>query len=238
MQDANNNTVTSSTAAITVAIGNNPSGGTLSGTLARSAVNGVMSFPGLSIDASGADYTLLASSAGLADAESNAFDIYASVSLSLTADYSLISLPFEETGITDAEELAQSISNCTAVWKWDAVAQAWLGHPKGGGNNFLIVPGGAYLVSLDATGSFECSGLWATPTFTLKTGYNLISLPKAKEAITTAEELAQDIPNCLAVWKWDVSTQSWIGHPTGGPTDFAVEVGKAYLVSVTADSTW
>jgi len=155
-----------------------------------------------------------------------------------SAGYNLISLPFDGTTITDAESLAQAVPNSTAVWKWDAVAQAWSGHPLGGPNNFAVVPGGAYLVSVSASGTFECSGSWATPTFALKTGYNLISLPKSKEALTTAEALAGDIPNCTAIWKWDAGSQTWTGHPLGGPNNFAVQVGGAYLISVTADGTW
>ena len=238
VQDAQSNTVTSSTAEITVAIGNNPSGGTLSGTLVRSAVSGVVSFPGLSIDTSGAAYTLSATSPDLTGAQSNAFDIYASASEPVLEGYNLICLPFEETGITNAESLILSIPNCTAVWKWDAETQSWSGHPLGGPNNFDVDPGAAYLVNMSADDSFDSSGLWATPTFALKSGYNLISLPKAKESIETAEELALDIPSCMAVWKWDASTQGWIGHPKGGPNNFAVEVGKAYLISVGADGTW
>jgi len=238
VQDARGNTVTSSSAEIIVAIGNNPSGGTLGGTLVRSAASGVASFPGLSIDTSGAAYTLHATSAGLDPADSNAFDIYATMSDSLLENYNFVSIPFSNTGITDAETLGLTIANCEAVWKWDAVAQSWSGHPLGGPNNFAVVPGEAYLVSLTAAATFERSGLWAAPTFTLKTGYNLISLPRSKESITTAEELAQDVPNCVAVWKWDASAQSWVGHPKGGPNNFAVEVGAAYLISVSADGTW
>lgn len=75
VQDAGGNTVTSATDAITLAIGANPSGGTLSGTVTVNAVNGVASFPGISIDKSGSGYTLTADAAGLAGATSPAFDI-------------------------------------------------------------------------------------------------------------------------------------------------------------------
>src|SRR6185295_4677299 len=53
----------SSTASVTVAIGTNPGGGTLSGTTTVSAVSGVASFSNLSIDKSGAGYTLTAAAA-------------------------------------------------------------------------------------------------------------------------------------------------------------------------------
>src|SRR6185295_11422343 len=58
VQDAFNNTVTSSSASVTVAIGSNPGGGTLSGTTTVAAVNGVATFSNLSIDKVGTGYTL------------------------------------------------------------------------------------------------------------------------------------------------------------------------------------
>ncbi len=75
VQDANGNPVTTSTAAITVAIGTNPSAGTLSGTTTGAAVAGVRTFSGLSINRSGTGYTLIASSPGLVSATSAAFNI-------------------------------------------------------------------------------------------------------------------------------------------------------------------
>lgn len=75
VQDAAGNTVTSATDAVTLAIGTNPSGGILSGTLTVNAVNGVAVFSNLSIDKPGNDYTLTASAGGLTGATSPAFDI-------------------------------------------------------------------------------------------------------------------------------------------------------------------
>jgi uncharacterized delta-60 repeat protein len=77
IQDPNGNTITTATLAVTVAIGNNPGGGTLSGTTTRQAVNGVATFPGMSIDAPGAGYTLTATSGALDATSSAAFDITA-----------------------------------------------------------------------------------------------------------------------------------------------------------------
>jgi hypothetical protein len=72
--DANNNP-TASTANVSIAIGANPGSGTLGGTLTVAAVSGTATFGSLSIDKAGAGYTLVASSAGLTAATSNAFDI-------------------------------------------------------------------------------------------------------------------------------------------------------------------
>src|SRR5213078_2881807 len=63
-QDGNGNTATGFTGNITVAIGTNPSTGTLSGTKTVAAVTGVATFAGLTIDKAGTGYTLTAAGAG------------------------------------------------------------------------------------------------------------------------------------------------------------------------------
>ncbi len=73
--DAGNILVPNSSAAITVAIGSNPSGGTLGGTLTRNAVNGVATFSDLSVNLFGSGYTLTAASSGLGAATSAAFTV-------------------------------------------------------------------------------------------------------------------------------------------------------------------
>jgi hypothetical protein len=68
--------VTASAASVTIAIGTNPGGGTLSGTTTVAAVAGIATFAtSFSIDAPGTGYTLQATSAGLTAATSNAFNI-------------------------------------------------------------------------------------------------------------------------------------------------------------------
>src|SRR5258706_5512056 len=75
IQDGYGNTVTSDTSAVTVAIGANPGGGTLSGPQTVNAVNGVASFAGLSIDKAGSGYMLMASSGPLTSATSVSFTV-------------------------------------------------------------------------------------------------------------------------------------------------------------------
>jgi hypothetical protein len=70
------NVVTSdNTDTITLSVGNNPSGGTLSGTLTVTVRGGIATFGDLSIDLAGVGYTLHARTAGLTDADSGAFSI-------------------------------------------------------------------------------------------------------------------------------------------------------------------
>jgi hypothetical protein len=77
IQDVSGATITTdSTSQVTLAIDTNPGGGTLGGTLTRTAANGVATFTGLSLNEAGTGYTLRASSGALTDGVSNAFTIY------------------------------------------------------------------------------------------------------------------------------------------------------------------
>src|SRR5207237_222260 len=78
VRDANGNLVTSSSASVTLAIGTNPSSGTLSGTKTVAAVNGVATFSNLSIDKVGTGYTLTASASGLTGDTSSSFNVTSS----------------------------------------------------------------------------------------------------------------------------------------------------------------
>ena len=86
--DANENVSTGFTGNVTVAIGTNPGGGTLSGTATVAAVAGVATFSGLSIDRAGTGYTLGASAGGLVAATSSAFNVQtgAAARLGLTTE--------------------------------------------------------------------------------------------------------------------------------------------------------
>ncbi len=60
---------------VTLALGTNPSGATLTGPLTVNAVNGVATFSNILVTLSGTDYTLIASATGLTPATSGAFDV-------------------------------------------------------------------------------------------------------------------------------------------------------------------
>src|SRR5207245_1502014 len=73
--DALGNLVPGFTGSVSVALGANPGGGTLSGTTPVAAVGGVATFFDLSINKTGSGYTLTAAVAGFAPVTSSAFDI-------------------------------------------------------------------------------------------------------------------------------------------------------------------
>jgi alpha-tubulin suppressor-like RCC1 family protein len=75
IEDASGTPVSDATGAVTLALGTNPGGGTLSGTLTATAAAGVATFGGLSLDKSGVGYALAATADGLAGATSTSFAI-------------------------------------------------------------------------------------------------------------------------------------------------------------------
>lgn len=75
--DANGKLVSTATTAVTLALENNPGGGTLSGTLTVNAVKGIATFPVLSISHAGTGYTLRATAGSLTPAVSTSFNITA-----------------------------------------------------------------------------------------------------------------------------------------------------------------
>ncbi|MDB4889090.1 MAG: hypothetical protein JWL61_945, partial [Gemmatimonadetes bacterium] len=74
-QSANGITATSFTGAISIALGTNTAGATLSGTTTVNAVAGVATFAGLTLNKTGTGFTLVASSGSLTSATTSPFDI-------------------------------------------------------------------------------------------------------------------------------------------------------------------
>jgi hypothetical protein len=77
VQDANGNLVTTATTSVTLAMGSNPGGAKLSGTLTLAAVGGEATFNSISIDKTGSGYTLIASGSGLTSATSSSVNVTA-----------------------------------------------------------------------------------------------------------------------------------------------------------------
>jgi len=75
MVDAAGAPVNEGSGTITLALGDNPGGGTLSGTTSVRAVNGVATFTNLSVNKAAQGYTLVATSSGLSSANSASFAI-------------------------------------------------------------------------------------------------------------------------------------------------------------------
>jgi Tol biopolymer transport system component len=75
IRDAGGNLIPTATNPVTISIQTNPGGGVLSGTLTKSAVDGLAAFDDLSIDAPGTGYTLKAESGSMLEATSLSFNV-------------------------------------------------------------------------------------------------------------------------------------------------------------------
>ena len=75
VQDAFGNATEAGSSIVEVAMGDNPSGGSLFGVLVEQAVDGVAKFPFLAIDGVGGGYTLVASAPGLDPVTSTSIDV-------------------------------------------------------------------------------------------------------------------------------------------------------------------
>ncbi len=83
--DSTGNAVSAFAGSVTVAIGTNPGGGALTGTLTRIAVAGVATFDNLVLNRSGSGYTLVASATGLTAATSAGFGVTPGVPVAIAA---------------------------------------------------------------------------------------------------------------------------------------------------------
>ncbi len=75
IQDANGNPITTANGQVTITLGNNPAGATLSGQTTVNAQQGTARFTNLRLSAPGTGYTLRALASGLSDATSTRFDV-------------------------------------------------------------------------------------------------------------------------------------------------------------------
>jgi len=208
--DAAGNTVTSATNTITVAIGSNPGGGTLSGTASVGAVNGVATFSGLSIDKSGNGYTLTAATSGLTGATSATFDIVPGAANRLVFI----------TGPTD-RVVGEKFSPALQVQVQDA-----------GGNPVLIAPPITITSSVSGTltGSATATPVLGTATF------NNLAVNKAGTAYTLTAfgsgiASATSDPFDVAQAATSISITS---KSPGGPSVFGQPVTFNYDINIVA----
>ena len=131
-RDAAGNPASGFTGAITLALGANPSGGTLSGTTTVNAVSGVATFSNLRITRAGSGYSLSATASGLTGATSATFSVTAA---SASALFFTVQPSNTETGtsITPAVRVtARDVYGNTATSFGGSMTMAIANNPGGG----------------------------------------------------------------------------------------------------------
>lgn len=134
-------------------------------------------------------------------------------------------------------------NKCRAVLTWDDEKQRHVAD-----NEDKILPGQPILVEMaagtEAEIVFEGPSLPAITNIPLtamanRTHINFVAVPFYRTDLDTAEKLADEIPNCDTVWRWDRVKNGYDGHPAGtGINNFEVVPGRAYYVNVKASGQW
>ena len=157
---------------------------------------------------------------------------------SLEQGWNYISLPLN-TSYKYASDLANDISTCTHVIKWNSTTQSWMAYEKATGiNNFTFENGIGYWVYTTSTTDFTTEGTKiSTQTMTLNKGWN--SIGWFNETAVNASDLASKIKNCTAIAYWNSTLGRFITHVPGSDiSNFRIERGMACLVYVTSASVW
>jgi len=158
--------------------------------------------------------------------------------LEFVTGYNLISVPVNDTSVTNASLLAAKIgANCTEVIKWNTTSQEFVSHLAGWSlNDFDIAGGEGYFVNIANQTSVEFVGDgWTSPfEMSLAMGYNIIGMPVNDNSVTNASLLAAKIGgNCTEIVKWDSAEQKYVSHLPGWPTNnFDIAGGEGYFVNL------
>ena len=174
------NVATGFTGSVTVAIGTNPAGGTLSGTTTVVAVAGVATFAALSINKVGTGYTLQASSGTLTGATSAAFAIAPAAASQLT-------FTLQPTSAVAGVVIAQAVE----VTAWDAHGNLATGFA---GNVTVAIgtnPGGGALAG--ATTVAAVAGVATFSTLSINKVGTAYTLTASSGALTPDTSSAFDI---------------------------------------------
>jgi len=168
-----------------------------------------------------------------------------------TTDFSLITMPFANTGISTASDLIQAIgtSNVNTVSRYIATSQSYESRFAAGfGTNFAVVPGGVYQVNAKSPTVFTVAGRVPEPgtvsysiVTTSTTDFSFISIPFEYELTYL---VAQDVINALpgklnTLSRFIPASQSYESRFAAGfGVNFPVRPGRAYQANAAAPATF
>ncbi len=167
-------------------------------------------------------------------------------SLSAAPPYRLnhIALPLSLGGVESAQDLLEEVPEALSVARWNAAAQGYEQYIPGiQATNFEVSMGGTYFITSGSAVPFTLLGEAVFPEFVLekRTGssFHTIMLPLDKPDLQNARKLYDNIPYCDGLAFWNVDIQGYEQYiPEVPPTDFPVQAGHPYFVSVSRSVTW
>ena len=174
----------------------------------------------------------------------NVAGIEYSFTIGFVMDYNVLSLPLNDTSVTNASTLIAKIGpECEVVYKWNTTTPGWQSYQSGmpPWDNFDIIGGEGYFVRMSDPEEVEFSGMgWESPfTISLVKEYNVLSLPLNDTSVTNASTLIAKIgPECEVVYKWNTTTPGWQSYQSGMPPwdNFDIIGGEGYFVRMSGDA--
>ncbi|HEV8122979.1 MAG TPA: Ig-like domain repeat protein [Gemmatimonadales bacterium] len=224
IQDASGNTVSGATNAVSLALGNNPSSGVLSGTLTVNAVNGVATFSDLSVDKVGSAYTLAATASGLSGAASNGFNITPGTATQLVFTQQP-SNGVAGASITPAVTVTAKDAQNNTVTSYSTAIGLALGNNPGSGT----LTGGAPVTPVSGVATF--SGLSINRT---GAGYTLVASSGTLNQISTAFNVSPGAANQLVFVQQP--SNSVAGSSIAPPVQVAVEDALGNILTTATTS--
>jgi hypothetical protein len=203
IEDANGNVVTSATNAVTLAFGRNPGEARLGGTLTVSAVNGIATFPDLTINQIANNYSLNATSGNLLPVTSNLFNITLPP-IAMTVQSALVGIGSTLSGTFT---LAQAAPTGGVTVNLSSSTPA----------NVTIAPASASVAQGQTTGSFTYTGV-ATGSSTLSASATNYQTGTVQATGTAAQVSLGTIPAVAPGQMVSLALSLATPAPAGGTT--------------------
>ncbi|MCX6829204.1 MAG: tandem-95 repeat protein, partial [candidate division Zixibacteria bacterium] len=169
----------------------------------------------------------------------------------LTTNYNLICIPFENTGITTADQLINAIgrSSVRTVNNYRPSSQSFEQRFAAGfGVNFSVVPGGIYQVNASGATIFSVAGRVPAPgaityqlVSTATTDYSFLSVPFEREAnFRYAQDVLNNVPGGFnTLNNFVAGSQSYQSRFAAGfGVNFRVKAGRPYQANSARNDTF
>jgi hypothetical protein len=168
-----------------------------------------------------------------------------------TTTFNLVCVPFENTGITTADELIDSIgrSNVLTVNNYIPASQSFESRFAAGfGVNFSVIPGGIYQVNAASATVFSVAGDIPAPgtityplVTTASTSFSFLAIPFERESeFSAAQDVLDNLPGSFnTLNRYIAGSQSYESRFAAGfGVNFPVRAGKPYQANAAADDTF
>ena len=154
-----------------------------------------------------------------------------SLEIDLVTGFNGISIPIQNSW--KASTLAENISGCISINKWNPITQSNWPYYVGGpmSFDFEIEDGQGLLIELDSDSTFSMSGIQLEDVYT-DLYQNLNLLGWYKQESTTASNIFNSIGGCSQVHIFDEINQKYIYYNSSSDDDFTISQGMSYYLVI------